>query len=376
MSTKAQKKLQAAIVDFLCLDPFFGTLALSLPFKEDATCDTAWVNGRNIGYNPTFIESLTFEETKGVLRHEVLHVAMGHPWRREGREFEQWNAACDLAINPDCGALPKGTLVPDASQKGKSAEWIFARLPQSKPGKKQGQGGQGQGQGKGTPQPGEVRDAPTGKDEDGHPAPTEGEWKQRTAEALQAAKMQGALSGGLERMIESAIGERIDSKALLLRFMTERTKADYAWTKPNVRFLSQGLYLPGLESYGMGEVSILVDTSGSVTGPSLAYARQLIEDVMSECEPAAVTVYYVDSKVCAVDRFERGECLTWQPKGGGGTNFTSFFEDVERDGTSVCVIGISDLYATFPSVVPTIPTIWLATTNASAPFGEVVPLLV
>jgi predicted metal-dependent peptidase len=369
VSTKAQKKLQAAIVDFLCLDPFFGTLALSLPFKEDVTCDTAWVNGRNIGYNPTFIESLTFEETKGVLRHEVLHVAMGHPWRREGREHEQWNVACDLAINPDCGALPKGTLVPDASQKGKSAEWIFARLPQSKPQPK----GNGQGQGKGTPQPGEVRDAPTGADEDGHPAPTEGEWKQRTAEALQAAKMQGSLPGGLARMVEAALDKRIDVRSLLLRFMTERTKADYAWSRPSPRYLAMSLYLPALESTSMGEVAVLVDTSGSTSSVALQYARGILEQVLDEVQPVGVTLYFVDTKIHGTHRMQPGDPLEWEPKGGGGTCFKSFFDEVERSDTQpVCIVAISDLHASFPASC-SIPTLWLTdSVGVEAPFGETI----
>ena len=178
----------------------------------------------------------------------------------------------------------------------------FARLPQQPKGSK------------GKPDPaGEVRDAPTGPDTDGTPAPTEGEWKQRTAEALQAAKMAGTLPAGMKRKVEDALGKRIDVRSLLLRFMTERTKADYSWSQPNTRYLSQGLYLPALNSVDMGEVAIMVDTSGSVDSQSLAYARAIVEDVISECSPAAVTVWYSDAKVCKVDRFERGESLTWQP---------------------------------------------------------------
>lgn len=360
--TSAQKKLQAAIVDFLCLDPFFGTLALSLPFKEDLTCDTAWTDGRNIGYNPAFIDSISFAETQGLIRHEVLHVAMGHPWRRDGREHRRFNVACDLAINPDCGALPKGSLVPDASQLGKSAEWIYARLPESPKGKG------------GTPDPaGEVRDAPTGQDEDGTPAPTEGEWKQRTAEALQAAKMQGALSAGLARMVESALDKRIDVRSLLLRFMTERTRADYSWAQPNPRYIAHGLYLPALHSVAMGEVAIMVDTSGSVDAASLAYARAIVEDVISECSPVRVSVWYADAKVCHIARFEQGEPLVWEPKGGGGTNFCPALKAIEDEGTAVAVLCISDLCGTFPAGCD-LPCLWLATTDLIAPFGETIPL--
>jgi hypothetical protein len=331
-------------------------------------------------YSGTVHNFSTCQQRYAVPFFTVHNCAMGHPWRRDARDPKQFNVACDLAINGDLKdsgfSLPAGGLFPDKAQHGKSAEWIFARLPQPKPGKdKTGSGGQGTPQaGKGKPDPaGEVRDAPTGADTDGTPAPTEGEWKQKTAEALQAAKMQGSLSGGFARKIEDALGKRIDVRSLLLRFMTERTKSDYSWSQPNTRYLSQGLYLPALNSVDMGEVAIMVDTSGSVDSQSLAYARAIVEDVISECSPAAVSVWYSDAKVCKVDRFERGESLTWEPAGGGGTDFRPALKAIEEEGTAVCVLCITDLWGTFPDSCD-LPVLWLATTDKVAPFGETIPL--
>ncbi|CAM5998719.1 unnamed protein product [Sphagnum balticum] len=380
MATAAQK-LTAARTSLILESPFFGALALSLNPKVDESCATAWTDGRNIGYNPAFVESLTHAELTGLIAHEVMHCALGHIFRREGRDIEQWNIACDYALNGDLlqsgFSLPKGGLFPDASQKGKSAEWIFARLPKrehGQPGRpKKGDGnGTGAGSGK-TPAAGEVRDAPTGQDSEGHPAPTEGEWKQRTAAALQAAKMAGQLSGGLARMVEDALDKRIDVRSLLLRFMVERVRSDYSWQRPNTRYIAQGLYLPALESISMGEVAIMVDTSGSVDSASLAYARRIVEDVISETCPAAVTVWYADAKVCHVARFEQGEPLVWEPKGGGGTDFRPALKAIEDEGTAVCVLSITDLYGSFPEGC-SLPVLWLATTDKVAPFGETIRL--
>jgi predicted metal-dependent peptidase len=380
MNTTALKKLITARVSLVLDQPFFGALALSLPPKEDTTCDTAWTDGRSLGYNPTFIESLTHAELTGLIAHEILHCAMGHPWRRDARDGKQFNVACDLAINGDLKdsgfSLPAGGLFPDKTQHGKSAEWIYARLPQPKPGKdKTGSGGQGTPQaGKGKPDPaGEVRDAPTGPDTDGTPAPTEGEWKQKTAEALQAAKLQGNLSGGMLRKVESALDARVDIKALVLRFFTERVKADYSWAYPNTRFLASGLYLPSLNSVSMGEVAVLVDTSGSTSSVALQFAKGILEQVLDEVQPAGVTLYFVDTKIHGVHRMEQGEPLTWEPKGGGGTCFKSFFAEIEASDTPpVCIIAISDLYASFPESC-SIPTLWLTdSAGKEAPFGETI----
>lgn len=375
LSTSAKKKLTSARTSLILDQPFFGALALSLTPKEDLTCETAWTDGRSMGYNPAFVESLTHAELTGLIAHEVMHCAMGHPWRRDGRDGKQFNVACDLAINGDLidsgFSLPKDGLFPDATQKGKSAEWIYARLPNPK--KMSNGSGGGQGQGNGKPDPaGEVRDAPTGTDEDGHPAPTEGEWKQRTAEALQAAKMAGTLPSGLARMVESALDTRVDPRALLLRFFSERIKDDYSWSRPSPRFLHMNLYLPSLDSPALGEVAVLVDTSGSVSGVGLQRARSILEQVLDEVSPSSLTVYFVDTKVHRIQRMERGEPLTWEPKGGGGTSFASFFS-TPMETEPVCIIGISDLCADFGSIIPSTPVLWLTDTKGgTAPFGEVI----
>lgn len=367
--SSAQKKLTSARTSLILDQPFFGTLALSLAPKEDPTCQTAWVDGRNLGYNPTFVESLTHAELVALIAHECLHCALGHIFRRDGRDMQQWNIACDIPINQDLKDAGFSTrpdwLHPTPEQKGKSAEWIYARLPPQPKG----------GKGKGSPAPaGEVRDAPTGADADGNPAPTEGEWKQKTAEALNAAKMQGDLPAGLARKIEDALGQRIDIRALLLRFFSERSADDYSWSRPNPRFLAQSLYLPSLNSTCLGHVSVLIDTSGSVDQTSLAHARSIVEQVIEECCPLSVSVHYVDAKVCRVDRFAKGESLEWHPCGGGGTDFTSYFRDVENgEDVPVCVVAISDLWATFGDA-PSVPVLWLSTTDKIAPWGETVPI--
>ena len=117
----------------------------------------------------------------------------------------------------------------------------------------------------------------------------------------------------------------------------------------------------------------MVDTSGSVDAASLAYARAIVEDVISECAPAAVTVWYSDAKVCKVDRFEQGESLVWEPAGGGGTDFRPALKAIEDEGTAVAVLCITDLYGSFPDGCA-LPVLWLATTDKIAPFGETVPL--
>lgn len=390
----AESKMTAARTDLVLTQPFFGALALRLKLQADPTCETAWVDGRTLGYNPAFIESLTHDRTVGLVAHEVEHCALGHPWRRDGRDHKRWNQAADKAINSDLRAsgfkLPDGALYAQGDEAGKSAEWIYSRMHEDESGKqgKQGKQGAPSAQGKqgaqGKPQPdatggapdplGELRDAPSAPDADGTPAPTEQEWKQAAAEAMQQAKMQGKMPGGLARAVSDALKGRVDVRSLLLRFFTDRAASDYSWSRPNLRYIAQGLYLPALDSRELGEVAVMVDTSGSIDAESLSYARGILEQVIDECNPSAVTVYYADARVCRVDRFERGEPLVWHPAGGGGTNFCPALEAIGAAESAVCAVCITDLAGRFPTVPPAFPVLWLATTKRIAPFGETVEL--
>ena len=462
----AESKLAAAFTSLVLESPFWGSLALHFTGKyrvADPTCKTAWVDGVRFGYNPKFIESLPHERIVATVAHEVSHCALGHPWRRDGREMKQWNIACDKTINTqlrDAGyTLPDGVYYATGDEIGMSAEWIYGRQQDQQAKQQQqeqaqqekeeqesqddssqgdekdddtegdeqqddadgegdddgdqegegdgegqsdqdgqqdgdGQGdgdgqqdgqqgdqdgsGGGAGDGEGDPL-GEVRDAPTGPDVDGNLPPSEQEWKERVVTAMTQAQMMGKMPAGLARQLEDSLKPQIDPRSLLLRFFSERSNSDYSWSRPNSRYLAQGHYLPALQDHTLGEIAVLIDTSGSVDDLSLRYARGILEQVIDEVHPAGVTLYFVDTEVHGVHRMERGESLTWEPRGGGGTSFASFFKQVaESEIDPVCIIGISDLEAEFGNIVPDVPVLWLVPKgpytrdSVTAPFGEVV----
>src|ERR1700754_149902 len=90
-------KARAALITS---QPFFGTLALYLNIVEQESCGTMAVDGTNLYYAPSFLNKLTPAELRGIIVHEVLHCAFQHHVRRQGRDMELWNEACDYAINP------------------------------------------------------------------------------------------------------------------------------------------------------------------------------------------------------------------------------------------------------------------------------------
>ena len=155
----------------LLLDhPFFGALIMHLEPVVDSKCPTLWVDGVTLGFNPTFLDSLTKKEAAGVLAHEIIHCALEHPLRRGSRENGIWNTATDHAVNPIVRAsglpLPQGVLENDSRFDGLSAEEIYQILSQgqskgAEPPTPQQTPGNAPGPGQAPPSPtGEVRDMP------------------------------------------------------------------------------------------------------------------------------------------------------------------------------------------------------------------------
>ena len=116
----------------LVLDhPFFGSIALRLTLKPDPTCSDLWTDGRTLGFNPSYAAVLSEAALIGAQAHEVMHLACAHHVRREERDRELWNKACDIVVNQlllDAGfSLPQGS-VHDPAYAGFSVEALYSEL--------------------------------------------------------------------------------------------------------------------------------------------------------------------------------------------------------------------------------------------------------
>ncbi len=72
-------------------------------------------------------------EARFVIAHEILHVALRHLDRRQGRDPYLWNVACDYVINAwliemQIGVPPSIGLLHDPQLKGLSAEEVYDRI--------------------------------------------------------------------------------------------------------------------------------------------------------------------------------------------------------------------------------------------------------
>ncbi|MGE4293227.1 MAG: VWA-like domain-containing protein [Desulfovibrio sp.] len=128
---EALLRLSRARSELVLEMPFFAHLALRLSLHPDASCNTAWTDGKVLAFNSGYVQALPLPKLKGMLCHEVMHLACLHHLRRGKRDAKTWNRACDHAINPlllDAGVeLPSGFLL-DPGKIGRSAEEIYSEL--------------------------------------------------------------------------------------------------------------------------------------------------------------------------------------------------------------------------------------------------------
>lgn len=365
---------------------FFATLALRMKPTVDWELETAATDGRTLFYNPEFILSLSPEQRVGLLAHEVMHNAMAHGCRREGRDMPDWNVACDLAINgivQDAGMqLPPGALFPGQGNysdmgEGWAAEEYYGKLPHKN--RKDGEEGDGDGSGEGDGQgndPGKcggVKDA-------GDPSQqqtTQADWKVAVAQAATAAKGRGELPGGLGRLVEEIVNPKVPWQDELREFVSRTLTArdDYTWGAPNRRFIAQGLYLPSLRSEAMGDVVVAIDTSGSIEADTLESFGGELNGIL-ECRPCKVSVVYCDSHVNKVVEWEPSDGeLKLEACGGGGTSHRPVWEWLRQSGSQPeCVVCLTDGYTSWGDD-PGVPVLWAITpdgTSEKPPFGRVI----
>jgi hypothetical protein len=99
---QVRRDLKTAQEQLLRLEPFWAYLLLRTPLVEDRLLEAAMAtNGKTVTYNPFLVHErlASIPQLVFVLAHQILHVLLGHHFRRGGRDIETWNRACDYAVN-------------------------------------------------------------------------------------------------------------------------------------------------------------------------------------------------------------------------------------------------------------------------------------
>lgn len=418
----ALDRITRARIKLLLDEPFFGSLLMHLKPVVDEARPTFSTDGRTLRINPKFLDTLTEPELQTVMAHEVMHCALLHPYRLGARDLQRFNIAADYAINnfldnTNKEAETKGRTPPfvftgplakvylDHQYDGLSAEEIYHRLmspPQGGGGGNQSQSpssspsapgagqpgtkpGAGQGNGKPSPQPPAGAASPgeftEGAADEATRDQCESEWKVAAQQAALGAKAKGRLPAEAERYIEELLNPKLPWQEILRQFLTATAKNDYSWTRPNRRYASAGVILPGMHSPRLGKIVVAVDTSGSIGQEEFNNFMSEVQGILFNCHPEKFILAQCDATLHdwqELDVF--ADVATIKCKGGGGTNFKPVFERADEDCAAgeppAALVYLTDLEGTFPDVEPGYPVLWASTNTKEeqAPFGITLPL--
>jgi predicted metal-dependent peptidase len=365
----AEQRVRGSLLRLRGKSPFLATLALFASFRADSSHPTAATDGREVIYNPQFLESLPLEQVDGVLMHELLHAALLHVTRRGWRNPKGFNIAADIVVNgilTQSGfVLPEGTIHDPELQKY-SVEEVYAILAKQAPRDLENPDLL---EGKSKPGAGNPDQAAQAKELERH-------WKEalEQASAVSKGQQRGDVAAGLLRNLDSQKAAQLDWKTLLWRFLT-RTPTDF--THFDRRFLYQRQYLEALDSESV-RVYACIDTSGSVEDAQMQDFLAELRGIARAYPQAKILVFYADAALYGGFDLER-EWLA--PIGGGGTDFKPFFAHLaEQNPENSVAVYLTDGYGDFPSQAPNVPVLWVVTAGGLGsqdfPFGEVARLLV
>ena len=397
------QRVQKATIDIMAKDRYAALNGIIMIGKKrvetDAQrCPTAYTNGRDVIFGADFIEGLNDAELRFLMLHEEYHKMYRHltTWRWMFDENPRLaNQACDFVINVKLvddnkdgfatmtGKLKIGCF--DQKYRGWDAAQVFNDLKKNPP-------PQGQGGGKGQPSNGQGQpDQGGGEGFDEHGWDEAQEMSESDKQALareideairQGALMAGKLGTGGDRDFEELLQPQVDWREALREFVkTTCTGSDYStWKRPNRRYIGAGIYMPSGITESVGDIAILIDTSGSTYAPGVLQA--FMSEAKAVCDmvkPERVHIIYWDTKVCQAEVYLRDELDkmigTTQPKGGGGTDVRSAIDYMAKEGIkpqAAVVLTDGHLGGVWGSW--TCPVLWCVIDNkgATAPVGTTV----
>ena len=346
----ARERLVTARIGLLLRHSFFGNLATRLTLiNADEWCATAATDGQKFYYNSRFIMMLKPKEVEFLVAHEVLHVVYDHMGRRGDRDPQIWNIADDYCVNADLKRHKIGqfiTTVPclyESKYDGKSAEEVYDDLMKnvkkismddlieqllddhldSEDGDGEGQEGDGEGKGKGRPQL-----------SDEEKERIRQEVKQAIINASSTAEA-GSLPLGVERLIRQATDPVMPWRELIQTNLTSAIRTDYSWMRPSRRGWHMDAIMPGMTPGEEIDVVVAIDMSGSISDKQAQQFLGEIGGMMDSFDGYKVHVFCFDTEVYNPQDFnsENMDGIdTYEPQGGGGTDFDAIFEYLKKVG--------------------------------------------
>ena len=355
--------------------------------KQLNTCGVTIKNGRILLYwNPKFFETLTLDEARAVLTHEVEHVVRSHIERGKDKDQYIFNLSADLAINQFILGLPKDCITLDKFPKEwklkerESAEYYYDEFMKHANKISVTKNPDGSYHVKITNPDGKTISEFDVSDMDGS------EWKDSDNSELSKEIVRQAVKGAIDQMnrsphgtlpagLEIAVNEllqppKISWNQLLRQYIATSIKSGskQSWKKPNRRF---GAVQKGRISNHTLALSVGLDTSGSIGLEDYKLFFSELQAIQ-QCYKADINVIECDATVQRHYKLNKYKKGNRNVKGGGGTDFIPVFEYIKNKKirTDVLVF-FTDGDGTFPESKYPFRTIWISSSDWNKPpFGR------
>jgi len=388
----AKLKVSRAVTNLAFNQPFFGSCLMQLILKEDDDVPTMCTNGREIRWGRIFVDTLSEEDVRFVLAHEVMHVILKHcqPWK--GKDPQLCNIAMDYVINEQLElsgfrCIEGGLIDRKGRFTGMAWEQVYRILEDIKNDQE-------------TPKTDEFSDGEKeklkeqmGRNEPSHIEPGGEVTDAEKAEAadkiddmiIRAATQQemsnkGDVPAGMRERIKEVRTAQIPWQEQLQTMVKCKYPEDFSYSRPNRRHIGSGLYLPTMVGEEAGNIVIAVDTSGSVSQAELKAFVGEVNAIINDIKPHKVYLMSADCQVAEVKEFDRDHYFTdFGAVGGGGTAFWPVFNYIEEHELEVDqLIYFSDMYvdgSCFPKKQPDYPVIWVSSgAKYNVPFGDLIQI--
>jgi predicted metal-dependent peptidase len=308
-------------------------------------------------------ESKVGESVDGKLKylyaHVLLHILLKHPFRMRGRDKPTWNRSCDIVIGLLMSDFKRvGSADDDAiiveSFRDKSVEEVYNALYRESD---EEEGSQSE-------------DNPTQQkmdiiEHEGDTKVAEEEIDALIIQAMGAARKQGNIPASLLEIFDEITKPSIDLHTLLHAYMSESffdKESDFS--RPNRRFIHQGIYLPGYR-YDQNRLSffIFLDRSMSITNEVFSRFLGIIDSVVRMSHDFEVNVIPFDERIYVEEKksYDAQSALPTIEfaKGNGGTRFEPVLEylNFHRGEKNLAII-LSDGYFTVEKA-PAMQTLFL-----------------
>lgn len=370
-------ELTEAIASLIHKQPFYAVLLLDLlEIEESESIPSACTDGKRMIVNPKFFKEKcrNVDERMFVIAHEVLHTILQHPTRLKyymdlgmGPDLKKFrkgkaNHAMDYVINDtlikdNIGKPPIGALINPQFDRTMIWDEVYEQLP-------------------------DEDDNEDSMDEhvpgDPSTAPTPAQIQRAVQSAASAAKAQGKMPAGLQRLVDEICEPQIPWQQHLRKAIATMSGRDtQTWARPNRRRLAAPphVYWPGRAGMKSGAVLSINDTSGSVSDQEQAVFFGELHGILNDVCPEVTYVMFVDAEVHGThELYDVNDLLDLKSKvkGGGGTDMTVGFKEMEKLPVKPStVIVFTDGYTPFGEDTG-VPTIWCITSDVKAPWGTTV----